>query len=505
MGRSSLIRLMQRFRDTSRAEAGPILTARRALLPAVGLVFVAICLPVVLQGAPLADDFRNCLGPESAGLGPHLATSANRLGAIRPARFLEIILTSAVCRRLPFGVAIAVPLVLAIAVALLLRRLLTELGAPSPWPDVGGATWLLQPMGTEAALWPAALHINLGLCLALIALLLHRRGRHALASVAGLGACLSVEQVILALPLAVWLTSPPERRRYAVTTTVAIIAAALCAFVLFPGSNPRLAVPLSERLTGLVAEPAFYAEFPAVGLGVHSIPLAVLWAFPLSLLILVGSAALGWRFVPSLLGRALPSGANRGSATATSALLLSLIVLVNLPVFLTVPHQGSPRVFTPTWLVLAAAVGAVGWRLPLSANRTTGAIAGVFLAGACLSLAFSVSVRLQSADFTVASSRQLAESVEDGDIVAVCDIRRTVVEPAPRGSFAIHELVYRFSASDALSFYTGDRARFRLGGELWDKGRCPNLREADFVTSFDDLLRAWRSTPPSSAGRGASS
>src|SRR4029450_8595752 len=118
---------------------------------------------------------------------------------------------------LPFGVAIAVPLLLTLAVALLVRSLLRDLDTAAPWSDVGGALWLLQPLGTEAALWPAALHVPLGLTLALLALRWHIRGQHARGGVAAVGAAMSAEQVICALPLAAWLITPvSERNRAAI-------------------------------------------------------------------------------------------------------------------------------------------------------------------------------------------------------------------------------------------------------------------------------------------------
>src|SRR4030095_1417566 len=81
--------------------------------------------------------------------------------------------------------------------------------------NVAGGVWLPQPLGTEAGLWPAALHVPLGLVLALVAVRLYRRGRLGWAAVANLGAAMSVEQVIFPLTLAAWLVSPPGKRRRA--------------------------------------------------------------------------------------------------------------------------------------------------------------------------------------------------------------------------------------------------------------------------------------------------
>ena len=65
----------------------------------------------------------------------------------------------------------------------MLRGLSYDLGVDTPWPEIGAALWFLQPLGTEAGLWPAALHIPLGLVLALAALRMHARGRLIVGSV----------------------------------------------------------------------------------------------------------------------------------------------------------------------------------------------------------------------------------------------------------------------------------------------------------------------------------
>ena len=155
-----------------------------------------------------------------------------RLGVIRATRFVEILLSTGVCRSLPFGVVIAVRLVLTILVGLLLRNLLRHPDIPPPWADVGAALWLLQPLGSEAALWPAAVHVPLGLALALGSLLLFRRGRTVSATVAAAAALLSVEQLILALRLAAWLVAPPDRRTRSAGLAGAVTGVALVAFLL---------------------------------------------------------------------------------------------------------------------------------------------------------------------------------------------------------------------------------------------------------------------------------
>lgn len=458
--------------------------AARWQLPAAVALFVAVSAPVVWRGAPLGDDFHNCLAPSQQGLGGFFEASWERLGIIRAARFVEILLSTGVCRSLPFGVAIAVPLALTVLVAVLLRRLLLDLDIPPPWADAGAALWLLQPLGSEAALWPAALHVPLGLALALGSLLLFRRGRTLWAAVAAIGAFLSVEQVIFALPLAAWLTTPADRRSRSAGVAAAVAGATLLAFLLWPGSDPRLQATLVERVGGAFGDPLFYVRYPAVGLGVHSIPLAIAWAFPFSPAVLLVAGAVGAWLGPRLAAAARPALV-RSRVVGASL----LVVLVNVPVVLAVPRQGSPRLFAPTWLVLAAAAAAVGaavrWRRP----TLLGAVAGLLAGGALLSLAWSVQVRVASADAVEHAARELGARVQDGEVVALCGVPRTVVEPAPRGAFAVHEFIYDWAAADALAFYTGRHVQFRLAGALWAQP-CPAAPEVDLVVPFDELLRA---------------
>ena len=194
----------------------------RLLLGAASVALVAVSVPVVLRGAPLADDFNNCLAPQDMGLLGFMSESFERLGVIRPARFVEILLTTGVCQTLPFGVAIAVGLAMTFVVAFVLRRLMTMLGSPAPWPDVAAALWLLQPLGLEAALWPAALHVPIGLAAALGSLIALRSRRLWMGALLGLVAMLSLEQAILALPLAAWLVSPADLRRRAAIAMTAV-------------------------------------------------------------------------------------------------------------------------------------------------------------------------------------------------------------------------------------------------------------------------------------------
>jgi hypothetical protein len=456
--------------------------AARFLLPVTVAVFVAVAAPVIWRGAPLGDDFNNCLAPIDQGLGGFLDASWQRLGMIRVSRFVEILLSTGVCRSLPFGVAIAVPLLLTILVAVLLRMLLRDLDIPPLWADVAAAIWLLQPLGSEAALWPAALHVPLGLALALGSLLLFRRGRTVWAAIAAAGAFLSVEQVIVALPLAAWLVTPADRRARSAWVATALAGMALVAFLLWPGSDPRLKATLADRVVGVLQDPVFYVQFPAVGLGAHSIPLALVWAFPLSLAVLLVAAAVGAWFGPRLAAAARPVPVLPRMLAAAV-----LVVLVNVPVVLAVPRQGSPRLFTPTWLVLAAAAAMVGAAVRWQRAALLGAVAGLLAAGALMSLAWSAQVRVTSADTVEHAARQLGSRVEDGDVVALCGVRRTVVDPAPRGAFAVHEFVYDWAAADAVAYYTGRHVEFRLAGELWP-GPCPDPGEVDMVVPFAELV-----------------
>jgi hypothetical protein len=462
----------------------------RLVLAVTLVVFLALCLPVVVRGSPLADDYYNCLRPQRIGVAAALEESLERLGALRRAHFLEVLVTTGACQHLPFGVAIVVPLLLTMAVALLLRGTLADVGAVEPWPSIAAAVWLLQPLGTEAALWPAALHIPLGLAASLAAVRLHRAGRHRWGTLAVLIAALSVEQVVLALPLAMWFLISRERRRPALASALGVAALVLLAFFLWPGDDPRVRVTIGERLIEATRDPAFLLRYAAVGIGAHSIPLAVAWAFPVSVAVLGLGAVAGWR-----LGGAFHQWADGGpggrSPQRVAAGGILLTAALNLPVLLAVPQQGSPRVFTPTWLVIAALVGFLGPTVVGARTRPVAAAAGVFLAGAALSIALSVWVRLQTADFTVSATRQLAARIDDDTLVGVCDIRRTVVDPAPRGAFALHEFMDEGTARDSLQFHTGRRARFLIAGEPWPDRACPE-GEADVTVSFSALREGWR-------------
>jgi hypothetical protein len=457
-------------------------------LPIVAGLFVLTVLPVVVRGEPLADDYHTCLRPAQIGLDGFLGESARRLGAVRPARFLEILVISSACRRVPFGLVILVPLGLTLLVAFLLRGLLLDLDLPPPWPDVGGAIWLLHPVGAESALWPSALHVPLGLAFALASLRLYRRNRYAWATVCALGAFLSLEQTILALPLAVWMVSRRDGRRLAVTCSGGLAAAVTIVYAAWPGTDPRSAVTIGERIAAIFKQPLWYIEFPGAGLGLHSIPLALRWAVPLSLVVVAIGGWLGVRWGRGLFRPPPLHGLDRGSLVRWGMWVALMVLLVNLPLMTTVPRGHTPRTFSPTWLVLSAFLPVVGARVWAPRTRWAWGLTGMLAAGALLAIALSVSVRLHTADFTDATSRYFAAHVSNGGVIAVCDVRRAVESDAPVGSYALDELVYTWSAQDSLQYETGRFAQFRLGGPLWGTD-CPDLRGADLVVTFDQLLR----------------
>jgi hypothetical protein len=473
--------------DRSDTEQIRAATAGRWLLIVVAVLFLGVVTPVVLTGSPLADDYHTCLRPvEDGSYGPFLRDSWRELGAVRPARFLEIAAIAGLCQHVPFGFVILIPLALKLAVALVLRGLLRDLRLPAPWPEVGAALWLLEPLGTEAALWPSALHLPLGLALALGALRLWRRGRLGWAVLATLGACLCAEQVIFAFPLAVGLVTPREQRRRAVTATVAVVVVVLAVYATWPGADFRTDVPLARRLGALFVDPEWYVIFPAAGLGLHSGLLALLWAFPFSVVVLAAGVAVGTGAGPALLAGPSGPGLEGRRVLRWGLGIAGLLLLVNLPLIVTVPRGYTPRTFTPSWLVLdvvaAVALSRVRWRRP----RLAGAAAGAFAAIALLSLALSVSVRVQTAELTRASSRWLAAHVPEGGTVEVCGVPRTAVEPAPVGAFALHELHWEWATQDAVRYYTGHTLTVRRAGRYWPRA-CPSSPPANVTLTFAEL------------------
>jgi hypothetical protein len=475
--------------DVEQARAA---TAGRWLLVVVTVLFLGVVTPVVLTGSPLADDYHTCLRPvEDGSYRPFLADSWRELGAVRPARFLEIAAIAGLCQRVPFGLVILIPLVLKLAVAVVLRGLLRDLRLPAPWPELGAALWLLEPLGTEAALWPSALHIPLGLALALGAVRLYRRGRLGWAALVTVGACLCVEQLIFAFPLALWLITPPEHRRRAAAIASAVVVVILAVYATWPGADFRTAVPLTRRVAAFFVDPEWYVIFPAAGLGLHSGLNALLWAFPLSVAALIVGVAAGAWAGPALLTNPSAPGLERRSVLRWSVGVAGLLLLVNLPLIMTLPRGYTPRTFTPSWLVLdivaAAALSRMRWRR----LRLAGAAAGAFAAVALLSLSLSVWVRVETAEFTQASSRWLAARVPEGGSVEVCDVPRNAVHPAPVGAFALHEFHWEWAAQDATRYYTGRSITVRRAGRYWPRP-CPSAPRADVTVSFGELQRASR-------------
>jgi hypothetical protein len=465
---------------TSRAR--PIIdrVGAHGLLLVASVVFVLVVSPVVARGAPLADDFPNCLRPVREGLTGMFASSLERLGAVRPARFVEILVTTGACQHLPFGVAIVVPLVLTLAVAWLLAGLLRDVGSPGWWPQIGGVLWLLQPLGAEAALWPAALHVPLALACALAGLRLFVRGRHVLACVLALGAMLSAEQTILALPVATWLVTPREHRRAAAATCAGAAIVVFAVYASWTGQDPRFSASIGDRLRALMADPGFYPRWVGLGLGAQSIPLALWWALPASIPLVAVSAAAGW----VLAGR-VEETHRRVSPTVPGVLWFgALLLAANLPLMLNVPRQGSPRTFTPTWLILVAGIALIGPTLPWARLRLVGAVAGILVAGAACSIALTVAIRLESARFFEQAMDALADRSSDGDVIAVCGVPRTVTEPSLRGAYAVHDLLYPWSARDGLEYYTGREATVLVSGP-GPGGECP--RGADIRVDFTQL------------------
>ena len=478
--------------DRGDAEQVRAAIAGRWLLVVVAVLFLVVVAPVVLEGAPLADDYHTCLRPvEDGSYGPFLADSWRELGAVRPARFLEIAAIAGLCQRIPFGFVILIPLALKLAVALLLRGLLRDLRVPAPWPEIGAAVWLLEPLGTEAALWPSALHLHLGLGIALGALRLYRRQRLGWAALATLAACLCAEQVIFAFPLAVWLVAPRRQRRAATTTAAAVVVAVLAVYATWPGADFRTAVPLSRRFEAFFVDPEWYVIFPAAGLGLHSGLHALVWAFPLSVAVVAaGVAAGGWAGPVLLAGR--PGPRLERQTLARGALgVAGLLLLVNLPLMITLPRGYTPRTFTPSWLVLVAAAAMALSRLRWRRPMVVGALAGGFAAVALLSLSLSVWVRVETAEFTRSSSRWLAAHVPEGGSVEVCDVPRNVVQPAPVGAFALHEFHWEWAAQDATRYYTGRDLTVRRAGRYWPRP-CPSAPRADLTLTFAELERASR-------------
>ncbi|MGH9197839.1 MAG: hypothetical protein ACRD1T_19115, partial [Acidimicrobiia bacterium] len=198
------------------------------------VLFAAVTVPVVLNGAPLLDDFGRCVDPQKAGYWQYHWKSQ---GIFRPATSIEIVVTNSLCRTVPFAFVILIPWLLTIGIAFLTRSFLRDVGVPSPWSEIGAGLWLLAPLGSESALWPAAFHVTLGLGLALLALRCFHRGRILVGALLGLGSYLSVEQTIFALPLAAFLVSPRDKRVRALMSSAVLSVGVLLAYSRWGGTT----------------------------------------------------------------------------------------------------------------------------------------------------------------------------------------------------------------------------------------------------------------------------
>jgi hypothetical protein len=456
------------------------------LVAAVGALLLLVVSPVVFQCSLLADEYIICLRPiHDGGYGPYLHAIWRDTGVVRPARFIELFLISKTCTSLPYGLVILAPLALKFTAGFLLYGLLRDLRVRSPWPEIGVALWLLEPLGTEAALWPAALHVLLGLVLGLAALRLYGRGSLGWAALASLAAALSVEQVIFALPLAVWLTSPRELRARATLVVTGVMAVVMLAYVIRPGENERQALTLAERWHAVFAKREWYLLFPIAGLGLYSGALGFLWALPYSIAIVLIGATAGALLMPRLLAGHVVQRLEHAMVRAALAVGV-LVVLVNLPLIVTEVGY-SARTFTPTWLVLSGALAAGGARMPWRRMRLLGVLAGTFAAFALLSLALSVSVRVRTDAFNRAAANWIASRTKDGSVVAICDVDRTVTNPAPLGAFHLHE--FHSTSGAWIEFHTGRVVEIRRSGERYWGARCPDLHGADLVIDFPQLVR----------------
>jgi hypothetical protein len=475
---------------TERTERHARSSAARALLLTTAGLVLLVSLPVILRGAPLADDYTACVDVARRGLADHVAWMFRFTGVVRPARYLEVALIGAACPHRALGVLIAASLLMTIGIAFIVRLLLHDLGVLSPWPELGAAVWLLQPLGAEASLWPSALHLPLGLTLALLAVALYRRGHTVAGVVAGAVACLCAEQIIFALPAAAWLITPPPRRVRALAAAAIASVLVLVAYQRWPGTDPRAPLSIGEMARNAFRAPFFYVRLPAAALGVHSVPLAIAWAFPGSVLVLGLGAAAGFGVGPRLFGthgNARGPGGPPGSMRRIGAAAVMLTVLLNIPVVVTYPHATSGRVFTPTWLMLSIVGAMAGSRVRWRRLRLAGAVGGFAAASALLCLALSAWVRVRTADIAEASFRWLGARVPQGGMLAICDVQRAMVSYAPIGDFHTSEFLHIWLAEVALRYHAGVDARVRQGGQYWD-ARCPDVRGADLVVTPAQIL-----------------
>jgi len=465
--------------DTYRSSGAEATAWGWVFLIACLVLFVAVTLPVVLNGAPLLDDFGRCVDPQKAG---YWQDHWKSQGIFRPATSIEIVLTNSLCRTVPFAFVILIPWLLTIGIAFLTRIFLRDVGVPSPWSEFGAGLWLLAPLGSESALWPSAFHVTLGLGLALLALRSFHKGRIFWGALLGLGSYLSVEQTIFVLPLAAFLVSPRDKRVRALVSSAVLSMGVLLAYSRWGGTTFGLAVSLPQRLENVFRGAQDYVIMPGIGFGAQSIPAAVRWAFPISVLALALGVVVGWTIFPKLL-RSTRSAERLRMRQALVA--LALIVLINVPVALAFPHRHSPRIFTPTWLALALFAAIAGSWMHWKRPRLAGAAAGALIAGALLSLALSSWVRIETSLLVEEAMRKIAAQSPEGGVVAVCGRTKTLVQPAPNGDFSLHEFMGH--PDEAYEYYTGKTAEIRVGGYA-APSRCPDTTGVDVIFDFHDLV-----------------
>ena len=190
--------------------------------------------------------------------------------------------------------------------------------------------------------------------------------------------------------------------------------------------------------------------------------------------------------MPRLLSGLPPRRVEVRTGARWAVKVLVLILLVNLPLLVTEVGY-SARTFTPTWLVASAATAVAGAHVAWRRTHLLGAVAGAALAFAVLSLALSASVRVRTAEFNRAAATWIADQVPDGAVVAVCDVQRTVVEPAPLGAFHLHE--FHTEWPTWIQYHADRRVEIRRSGLRYWGSRCPDLVGADLVIRFPRLVR----------------
>ena len=178
-----------------------------------------------------------------------------------------------------------------------------------------------------------------------------------------------------ALPLAVWLMTPPEHRRVsAFASTVSVVDRAAGRFRRVAGRRPAVA-PRARRTRD---RSAARSGFP---IPVRSrrawAPVDPVWRsrgrFPVSVVALAAGGLLGFRLAHGHVRRRARERPIAAASCGRCSPASALTAAINVPVVLNVPHQGSPRLFAPTWLVIS------GWW----ADRASAASAEAATVGRC--------------------------------------------------------------------------------------------------------------------------